>query len=333
MIDHDTFVRWCESRFDNIQVKGDEVKVHDIWWRDEIGQPDRRNHCWANTTKGCFHAWKSGKGGSLIELVAEVDKCSWEEAAQAIGATYSPNDFEAKLEKLLQDDVVDFTPKKKVELPPYTYLIDNLADHNHLKIQACKVLRERKIPTKGLYLCCDGKYRNRIIIPYYDREANLIYWNGRDISGKAKAKYRGPDKEEFNVGKSDVLWMMHWPAANQRIHLTEGEFDAMTLCMAGFNGAACGSKNVDGKQIEMLRDYRVTFCFDNDKAGATWLEVAEKMMEIGFRDIAFIRPPQGFKDWNALLEKTNEKIIHEYILQQETLLTVDTINRLRFDQI
>lgn len=341
MIDHDAFVQWAESRFDNIHVDKDEVKVRDIWWVNDYGEPDNDNKCWVNTTKGCYHALKSRRHGSAIALVVEVDKCTWEEAAQTLGCEYTPEDFESKLEALFRKEhEQEVAAAKQVELPPFTYALWKLSPENPIRARAEAVLVKRKIPIDGLYICADGEYRNRIIIPYYDKEGKLIYWNGRDITDRAKAKYRGPDKDLYNIGKGDVLWMNRWLPAGTDLYVTEGEFDAMSLSLSGLNGAACGSKNVSEKQLNMMFPYKVTFCFDNDKAGEEWLEVANTDPEgsgvataFSLRNASFVRPPVGFKDWNDLLIKTNEKIVKAYVLAEKKPLTLDAINALRMSKI
>ena len=82
----------------------------------------------------------------------------------------------------------------------------------------------------------DGRYKGRIIIPYYDKIGNLIYFNGRHL-GNSKCKYLGPPKD-IGVGKEDVVFMAgKWPETGSIIYLCEGEFNAISLREAELNGA------------------------------------------------------------------------------------------------
>ncbi len=338
MFNSDAIVEWIESRFEEVKIDRDEVKIHDPWWLNEYGEKDHDHKCWINITKGCYHALKSGKKGGILHLITQIDHCSYQEARQILKYEDSPYDYEAMLDQMFQAEaqqisnvVQSVSQTISLTLPDNTISLRNAANALPGSAQAISYLQQRKIPTDDLYYCYYGTYKNRIIIPYYNKNHNLIYWNARDITGKDKIKSKGPDRDDCGIGKSDVLWMRNWNAS--KIYLTEGEFDAISLCTSGLDGAACGSKNVSDKQIELLRPYRVCFCFDNDRAGNQWIEVAERMLGVGIRDISFVRPPQQYKDWNALLIATTPDVISFYINSQEKPVNEDLINNIRMNQI
>ena len=335
-IDHDAFVEWATSNFDNVIVSGSEVKLDDIWWYDEFGIRDSKNHCSINTEKACFNTFKSKRGGHLLEFVMEVEKCSWEDAASLLGADNSLSMLEKRLDKFFEVEAeMDFVPTAAVggKLPPMTYLLSSLSEDNPVRRRAAEYLSGRKLAIDGLMICLSGKYANRLVIPYYGPDSQLIYFNTREINDKpSKLRYLGPEKDEFGAGKSDVLWMKTWPPTGSKLYLTEGEFDAMTLCKCGFKAGACGGKTLDPKQIELLRHYRVVIAFDNDKAGKDGFLVANELLANGFDFVRYVRPPNGFKDWNKFLVEHSELIVKTYIDQQEKEFGPDALNTLLFKE-
>jgi hypothetical protein len=343
-VDFDKFLDWAENRFPVVKVKGSEIKVDSIFVDD-----DHKQHLWCNPyggkhdrENGVFHCWKTDKRGSLVTLVMLVDHCSYEEALEILDTgDASMIQLERQLEQFLNDKYYGdrqeevLPQEKKIKLPDFSYPILELSPNNLYRVQAEMYLFNRGLSPDGLWVCIGGKYCNRIIIPYFDRQQQLIYWNGRYIgSRKDVLRYQGPDKDDFGVGKDDVLYVPIWPDAGERIYLTEGEFDALTLKMAGMRSGAFGGKNISDSQITMLDDYRVTLCLDNDEAGRTSLSVmGDKLKAWGFVDVRFVRPPKQFKDWNEMLGATTPKLIAGYIRLREKHYTVWTSDELAYQSI
>lgn len=343
-IDHDAFVAWANEKFDDVIVSGTEVKINDPWWTNDEGLGDSDHKCWVNTEKACFRAFKSEETGHLLHFVMKVEGCSWQDATDIVGGEESLYSLENRLLAFLSNEKTEFIEKpvipKELELPESTYLIDALPDDVPLKKFAANYLKDRSINTKGLLVCLDGRYRNRIVIPYYDRNGNLIYFNTRALSKKEKIRYLGPSQKEFGVGKGDVLWMAKWPEDGAKVYLTEGEFDAMSLYQCGLSAAACGGKTLTAKQKALLSPYRIAFAFDADKAGKEMFKIAEdlmaegKAMMNGKPRITFVRPPQEFKDWNKTYAITqSDTAIRQYIEMYEKPCTEDNLMKMQFGDL
>lgn len=320
MINFDKFLQWAESRFNgDVVVSGNEIKVNSIFC------DDFKHHLWCNPyggkyerPNGVFHCWKTDKKGSLITLVMMVDNCSYEEALEILETEdISLANLQKKLEEFW-DKTNTIVPKEednKLALPPYTLLISDLNEGNPYRIQAEAYLMKRNIPSDGLYICYSGDYANRIIIPYYDKNNNLIYFNARNI-GKAEPKYLGP-KKEIGIGKGDVIYMPFWPPEGSEIYLTEGEFDAIILFDIGLYSAAFGGKEMSEKQLNYLREFKPILSIDNDKAGNYALpKLAKSLIENGF-EVKFIRPPKNYKDWNEMYIKLGSKLVKKYIMDNQ----------------
>jgi DNA primase len=323
-IDFDKFLSWAESRFDDVSVRGNEIIVNSIFCED------RKRHLWCNPSggktgckSGVYHCWKSEQSGSLVGLVMLVDKCSYDEAVEILDAPSEGslqdlerrvNDiFEKKPQHIDEDD-----PPKSLKIPESCYLFDELPSYNETRILAIDYLKSRKINPSGLFVCTRGRYRNRIVIPYYDKNGNLFYYNGRYIGDSGKnLRYLGPPKE-LGIGKGDVIFVPEWPRDGEKIYITEGEFDALALRSAGFYSAALGGKSMSEKQRYMVSPYKPVLCLDADQAGGkATFEIAKFMMSRGIIGINYVRPCVEYKDWNGLLVSKGPKILAAYINSQE----------------
>lgn len=312
-VDFDTFLGWAESRFHDVRVAGKEVKLNSCF------VDDHKHHLWCCPDKGTFHCWKSDEGGTLVKLVAHVDGCSFAEAAERIGDRVGGSISQLEKQLLeLQNGVLKPKPKTNMVLPPNTYAIKSLSEDNTYRRQAEEYIKGRKLPVGDLMICVSGEYRDRIVIPYFGPKGELIYWNSRDLTNKAYLRYRGPKKDEVGVGKEDVLWFEEWPRPKTKVYVTEGEFDAMSLGIAGVVAGACGGKAVSEKQMEMLKLCEVVISFDADKSGASALnklgEVFEKFADV---KVTFVRPPTIYKDWNEMLKDAGPRVMRAYIQQNE----------------
>jgi len=327
LVDFDTFLGWAEARFGDALVAGKEIKVNSIF------TDDHKHHLWCCPEKGVFHCWKTDEKGSLTKLVAVVDGCSFSEAAERIGARHT-NSVRIMEERLREIHGQPKSSTGKMVLPPSTFRIASLSSDNHYRRNAEAYIKSRKLPLGNLMVCIAGEYKDRIVIPYYDQDGNLVYWNSRDLTGKHYLRYRGPKKEDVGTGKEDVLWMDGWPKPKTKIYLTEGEFDAMSLNLTSLTAAACGGKSVSEKQLEMLKHNKIAIAFDADKSGAGALHKLGTICEHAQNDmeVTFIRPPTNYKDWNEMLVDAGPRVMAMYIQQNERVFRGSwTANRLIFN--
>jgi len=329
MINHDKFVSWVESRFGDVVLKGDEVKVNSIFCEDY------KHKMWCNTkggkkerANGVYHCWKTGNKGSLVSLVMKVDNCPFDEALEILeGYDLTFAAMEKQVEEMTRSKskthkvIVETNPEEdKISFPEMTYRIQDLPEGDYFRNAAEIHLRERKLPIDGFYVCVGGDYKNRIIIPYYDRNGKLIYFNGRYL-GKSKnvMKYMGPDKKT-GIAKEDVVYMPKgWPEDGAKIYITEGEFDALAICAAGLNGVALGGKEIHDSQLYFMIKYQHVIALDNDKAGINAMKKIGGLIPMGsFKGkIKYVKPPTKYKDWNEMLIKLGPNVLNRYLQEYE----------------
>ncbi len=351
-VDFDTFLNWAKDRFGEENVKtrnsahGVEVLTHSFYaHRKNI--EDYTFNLWMNPSggkskhpeKGSFRCWKTDSMGSLVHLVSDWDSIPYEDAEEMLCGMTSLRALEKKVHEFfgykeeLEATQVKPEPiiKKIVELPPETYEIEKLYPNHWMRVRATEYLKNRKIPLMGLYVCTDGDYKNRIIIPYYNWHGDLIWFNGRLMNDKkGSIKYLKCKSDGLGVSQEDILYMTSWPKDGTKIYLMEGEFDAISISLAGLVGCAIGGKFISDVQLEMLRRYQIVLAFDadpgnkNDAGLKALIEIGTTLIERGFSNISYVRPPKVYKDWNKLLVERNPETIRMYVEKYEKPFNTDT---------
>jgi DNA primase len=107
----------------------------------------------------------------------------------------------------------------------------------------------------NLHVCYEGRFRNRIIVPYY-RDGKLVGYQGRDFTGTAIAKYINA------TGMAREFWNYNTLSTSEWVLLVEGVFDAFRWWP---NVVACGGKPTT-EQIDILVNAKckVIICLDLD---------------------------------------------------------------------
>jgi DNA primase len=164
------------------------------------------------------------------------------------------------------------------------------------------------------------------MIPYYDRDGKMVFFNGRTMSANKKIlRYM----KIVEGDQESVLYMTSWPAPGSKIYVMEGELDAITLDLCGFVGCAVGGKYLSDTQVELIRDYKPVLVFDADESGLEALvNVGDALLERGIHGLRYVRPPKAYKDWNKLLVQRNAQTVRAYIERFEKPYTAMTGNLL-----
>jgi len=139
-------------------------------------------------------------------------------------------------------------------------------------------------------------------------------------------RYLKPKKAD----QDNALYMTEWPNPGKKIYIMEGEFDAISLQLAGYIGCACGGKHLSDAQIEMIRHYEPVLAFDTDESGLKALiDVGAALLERGFPKVSYVRPPAAYKDWNKFLQCRDTETIQMYISKFEKPFTSVTADLLK----
>lgn len=314
-VNYAVFLNWISDRFSEYRESGEEIKINSVFIEDQ------GFHLYCNPQKNVYHCWKSNEAGSLINLVRKIDNCDWQTAKITLGIGNRIRNLDAEVEKFMSEAYPALPsppPSDTIKLPESTYRLSELSEVSPSRLTAETYLKRRGMPLNGFYYCSKGRYRERIIIPYYGRTGELRYWNGRDVTGKHRLRYWSPSKKDCGVGKEDFVYFYRWPSKGELVILTEGEFDAASLTLSGLWGAALSGKEIGEKQIEILRDYRICLSFDNDKWWKSSLgKMGSRMLKEGM-NLTYVSPPVGFKDWNEVFVACGGEDLKKYILGNQS---------------
>lgn len=92
-----------------------------------------------------------------------------------------------------------------------------------------------------------SQFKNRVIIPFF-KNGKMIYYQARDITGKAKNKYLSP-----NLKKSNILFNIDqlYRNTSNPLFVVEGPFDAIHV-----GGVATLANELSSQQIQLLKNSR-----------------------------------------------------------------------------
>ena len=161
--------------------------------------------------------------------------------------------------------------KKKQEADSVKHFVPILKGKTKIFNTAIEFCKKREIPEeywKKFFVCTDGVYKNRLIIPFYNHKNEIYYFQGRSLVGQ-EPKYinRRSSKENalfnwFNVDKT------------KPIIVVEGPIDAMFI----ENAIATLGLGIPSVVQEELDKLKVFWLLDNDTAGK---ELSKKYLKNG----------------------------------------------------
>lgn len=146
--------------------------------------------------------------------------------------------IKASSEKISElKSVLGFTEKKaeedntiiKVELPKEYKPLTNLSRTDIAAKHALQYLKKRGITKDDILkynigYCEEGRYKNMIIIPSYDKDGILNYFIGRSFDKEPQRKYDSP-----KCNKNAIIGLEYFINWNVPIILCEGIFDAIAI--------------------------------------------------------------------------------------------------------
>lgn len=130
-----------------------------------------------------------------------------------------------------------------------------------------------------------AKLRGRLVIPYF-KNGKLIYYQARDITGKAKQKYISPE-----VPKNNILFNIDqlYRSTDAPLYVVEGAQDAIHL-----NGVGTLGNELTSQQIAILTSSKRRKILVPDFNGDSH-KMLEQFVDIGW-DVALPTYKNKFKD-------------------------------------
>lgn len=157
--------------------------------------------------------------------------------------------------------------------------------------------------------CFGMEWGARIVIPIKDASGRIVAAQGRDITGKAKARYLGSPIEKSLMDYKDTLFGAH-RVRGDSVFVVEGVFDVFRL---GSGFVCTFGTTLSKPQLRELRRWRnVGFIFDPEpEAQAKARKYAAELSSVGI-DAELIQLDIGGRD-PAEMTRTEAQEVRNYL--------------------
>jgi DNA primase len=229
--------------------------------RCPIHRGEGRDAFHANMARNVFHCFACGAGGTVLDFIAAMERCSLYEAAERLKemTNSSGQSRPTSNEKEL------VTERRKVSLP-LTFALRGI-DCTHPYLAERGISKETALTFGVGFYKGPGLMHRRLVIPIHNAAGELIAYCGRSVD-QIQPRYRVPP----GFAKSEVLFNLHRAAATQEpsVILVEGFFDCMKVHQAGVQAvvALMGAVLYETQRCALLsRFHRLILMLDGDAAG------------------------------------------------------------------
>jgi DNA primase len=283
---------------------GREVTINSIFL------PDYKMHMSVNTDTGLWQCFKSGKRGNFVQLVANIEKCTYERArANILFESIKRSDVEENFEVEPAQKVFFSQEEFKEEFqchelykfcdtPAWKYIGDLIFDR---KLERVAFNEERP-----WFASFEGRFAGRVFIPFY-AEDKIFYFQARSMMPSVTPKYLNHSA----LKASEILYPFDW--SQERVVVTEGPVDAVTLQECGVNATSVMGARISKRQAHQLREFggAIILSMDNDEAGKLAMIENFKFLTrqgVPSNRVSFL-PCPSHKDWNEFYQKEDAATI------------------------
>lgn len=171
-----------------------------------------------NIKSGQYNCWTchpATKGKTPVSLLKKID---------------APTEKILEMKNYFQGDntKIDTTKPDKVTLPK-EFIPLSIPDGSLESRHALAYIKKRGISTNDIIkynigYCKTGRYRNRIIVPSYDKEGNINYFIARSFEPEPSRKYDAP-----SCNKTEIIGLEYFINWSIPVILCEGMFDAIAI--------------------------------------------------------------------------------------------------------
>jgi len=269
-----------------------------------------------------WRCFKTGRKGNFTSLYAHAENIPYFKAERNIilrNFEFQGEEIPKTLRPVKEQVELDTS-----NLEPIT--ISSVDSDNPNLVKAWNFLFSRRLFNEveeeedAFFLCSEGRFANRIIIPFKNKEV-VFFFQGRTL-GDAVPKYLNPSVD-IAPRASDLLY----PYDENKDHLVvcEGPLDARSLQLQGVNATATIGSCVSPRQAEILSTFKgdIIMGYDNDEAGYKGLVRFDNLRKDMMMENFYIcSPPQKYKDWNEAhvaevplsdwIQKNQKKFDFEY---------------------
>lgn len=291
----------------------------------------KRFHCDYNNGNPMYHCFNCDVSGSFLEMYSQIKGITIDEAKKEL-YNYNPEYLTQKLSTRKKERYI-----KEAKHENHNWILDDCISDTISPVgilesayyNLLNVFRiERKIPKEyKLFYAYKGDYAGRIIIPIYDKNRNILYFQGRAIDEitEAERKYKNP-----TTAKGNIILNKHLFDRNKFIVITEGLLDAMVV---SYNqGTSYLGKTITDEFLEKilpLTDEGIIVVNDIDKDGIKTLNrlfFGSKKSNPSkyYKKLFYFSMPEkykGIKDMNQLVTEMNIENTYKFIVENSYTFT------------
>lgn len=228
---------------------------------------DNSNHGGFNLEKGYYNCWRCG-GKQLETVIMKLIDVDYHEAKRIKDIyTYTKiNNIEEKRQEINWN--------KKIKIPGTENLKGIYRKYlEYRNFDPVYIERKYKVRNGDI----TGKWCGYIIIPFIYKN-KLVTFQGRDVTGKNKIRYKQANKEERILNYKNYLYNID-NTTYQNVIVVEGVFDVFRM---GDNTVATLGSGITREQENILKKYkRVYFLFDDEVAIQKAEKTANKLAILG----------------------------------------------------
>ena len=221
---------------------------------------DGREAFHANLTMNVFHCFACGAGGSVLDFVAAMERCTLREAALQLAHQAAPHHAP------VTGCPSQLVTKKSKPLSPLGFTLRGVdPTHPYLAGRGIATATAREFGI-GVYRG-PGIFSGRLVIPIHHERGELVAYCGRAVDG-SQPRYRFPS----GFAKSEVVFNLPRATAtgSPTAVVVEGFFDCLKLHQAGIPSvvALMGARLYEVQQRALHRHFRsLVLMLDGDTAG------------------------------------------------------------------
>jgi len=169
--------------------------------------------------------------------------------------------IEIKKKEEIKKEKENIKRKELKDVKFFEPLCEHNSDENNMFGAAINFCKNRGITQdvwSTWFFATDGKYKNRLIIPFFNKDENIYYWQGRALLPYMLPKYlnRQENRDEAVYGIYNI-------DKTRPVTVLEGPIDSIFV----ENSIATLGTNIPEKVRETLKGVDCHYLFDNDKAG------------------------------------------------------------------
>ena len=218
-----------------------------------------------NSGNPIFHCFNCNESGSFLTLYSTLKGISIAQSLKEL-QSYNPDYLIQKLSNRKKEKII-----KEIEFEYHDYILNDCVSidekvDGYMKLIYQKALRkfirDRKLSHLNIYVAYKGDYQGRFIIPIYNKDNHIVYFQARAMIDSVLPKYKNP-----TLAKGSIIFNKHEFDSSKYIIICEGLIDAATI---GNQGTSCLGSEISKdflNEVSQLTNKGLIVCLDNDEAG------------------------------------------------------------------